>query len=457
MTALAELRAALGDADASLAELLAELDEARLDRLLARFTEAELAALYADWKFWARPKQLPPPEPWTFWGVRSGRGFGKTRTGAEWVHERAMAGDGRRWIALVERTPADARDSMLNGPGGILKVTPSAERPHYEPSKRRLTWPSGAWATIYSGENPKQARGFSGDTAWFEELAAYQYPRETWDNVLFGVREARVAAPKILVTTTPRPIELMRELIADKRFRWTEGSSYENRANLDPVWFADIISRYEGTTLGEQEILGRLLEESPGALWKRAWIKRRRPPDRELLKSLVRIIVGVDPHATTGRTGVVVFGVAEPRPLRGFVLADRTTGGSPATWARAAIDAYDEFGADLIVGEANNGGDMVEHTIRSVAGGEQVAYTKVFAARGKTPRAQPVASCYEQGRVAHCGSFPELEDQLTNWVAGEGDSPNNLDALVWAATAAFGLTPAPAYEQVFEDQGGFIL
>lgn len=450
MTTALALRDVLADHDGrSLAEILADLPPAPLERIMGGLTDAEIEALLGDWHFYARAKQLPPPEPWTFWGIRSGRGFGKTRTGAEWFHRRAMDGDDRRWMALVARNPAEARDINIEGPAGLLKIAPPAERPHYEPSKRRLTWPTGAWATIYSGENPDQARGFSGDTAWFDELASYQYPRDTWDNVLFGVREARVAAPQILVTTTPRPIAFIRELVVDPAFAWTTGSSYENRANLDPRWFAQILSRYAGTTTGRQEIFGEMLDESPGALWKLKWlesgrlpIQAPRPPTAQELERMRLIIVGVDPPASSrGRCGIYAVGVTREPDGRehGHVIGNASCSGTPARWGQAAIELYDELDADRLVAEINNGGEMVEHTIRTLPGGREVVYQGIHASRGKRPRAEPVAARYEQGLVHHWGIYPELEDQMCNWVPDEGDSPDDLDALVWAATAALGL------------------
>lgn len=223
------------------------------ERLLGKRSARQLELLRWDWRYWLRPKQWAPPGDWFIWLLLSGRGFGKTRAASHWIHERAMDGDARRWIALVARTPKESRDVMLNGPGGILQVTPPDERPHYEPSKLKLTWPTGAHATIYSGENPEALRGFSGDTACLDELAAYQYPQQTWDNLMFGLREATVERPRVLVSTTPKRIPLIRELMVRPGVALVRGSSYENRANLAPEYFSEVIAPYEGTVLGDRK------------------------------------------------------------------------------------------------------------------------------------------------------------------------------------------------------------
>ena len=238
-------------------------------------TEQSEDVLY-DWNgFWARPKQLAPTGSWSTWVLRAGRGFGKTRTGAGWVHERAIEYPGR-WIALVARTPADARDYMIEGPGGFLRNTHPKDRPLYEVSKRRLTWPNGSWATIYSDEEPDQVRGFSGDTAWLDEFGKYQNPQETWTNLEFGMREASNDRPRKVVTTTPRPIPILKQIERLQSTVVVTGTSHENRSNLDPRWFEDTISRHQGTRIGRQEILAEILEDVAGALWTRAMLDRSR-------------------------------------------------------------------------------------------------------------------------------------------------------------------------------------
>jgi phage terminase large subunit-like protein len=218
---------------------------------------------------------LPPDGDWATWVLRAGRGFGKTRTGSGWVHERAIEHPGR-WIALVARTPADARDYMIEGPGGLLRNTHPRERPLYEPSKRRLTWPNRSWATIYSDEEPDQCRGFSGDTAWLDELAKFQNATETWHCLAFGMRETSSDRPRILVTTTPRPIPILAQIERLPSTVVVQGSSYENARNLDPRWFDDALTRYEGTRLGRQEIDAEILDDTPGALWTREVLEKSR-------------------------------------------------------------------------------------------------------------------------------------------------------------------------------------
>lgn len=225
-----------------------------------------MQAIEYDWRFWARPKQLPPPGAWLTWLLQTGRGFGKTRTGAGWVHQRALEVAGR-WCALVAKTPADARDLMIEGPAGILKNVPPAECPLYEPSKRRLTWDNASWATVYSAEEADQLRGFSGDTAWLDEFGKYPNPREVWDNLQFGMREVSSDQPRVCITTTPRPLPILEEIENDRNTVTTKGSSYENRANLAPTWFSITLAKYEGTRLGRQEIHGERLDDVEGRVY----------------------------------------------------------------------------------------------------------------------------------------------------------------------------------------------
>lgn len=409
---------------------------------LAELTVEEQAALYYTWRFWARGKQLPPDDvAWWCWVVLAGRGFGKTRTGAGWVHERAMAGNEDRWIALIAETPGDARDMMIEGPGGILKNAPPWEMPVYEPSKRRLEWPTGAWATVFSGAHPEQVRGFSGDTAWCDETASWMYPRETWDNLLFGMREAKLDDPKVLCTTTPKPIALIKELQEmgnreDSGVVVISGSSYENRDNLSPVWFDKILSDYEGTTLGQQEIYAMLLSAHPDALWDRDLIEDNRvsEDDAPPLRAMKRIAVGVDPATTSSdtsaETGIMVGGV--DRHEHGFLLGDHSLRARPGVWGQKVVDVYHEYDADIVVAEANNGGEMVKETIQGID--PDVPVKIVYASRGKRTRAEPVQTKMEKGRVHHVGYFEQLEDQMCNWVPGEGESPDRMDGYVWAFT-----------------------
>ena len=263
-------------AELSGAEKLALCTKEEREAVIAGYTPEQLVELQYSWRFWARPKQIAPPGDWSVWNLRAGRGFGKTRTGAGWLHERAMEIPGR-WMALIAKTPADARDVMIEGPGGLLdrlgkNINPK-DRPLYEPSKRRLTWPNGSWATIYSSEEPEQLRGFSGDTAWIDELAKFSNPRDVWDNLQFGMREASVDQPRILITSTPKPLMLLKEIEKTKGTVTVTGSSYDNQANLDPKWFSQTISAYEGTQFGRQEIHGEILDPEESGIVKRKSLK----------------------------------------------------------------------------------------------------------------------------------------------------------------------------------------
>jgi phage terminase large subunit-like protein len=397
--------------------------------------EAAAVALY-DWPFWARPSQRPPAGDWRIWLLLAGRGFGKTRTGAEWIRARVDAGIARR-IALVAPTPADARDVMIQGESGLLAIAPPWNRPLYEPSKRRLSWPNGTHATIYSGHEPDQLRGPQHDTAWADELASWQYVRETWDNLQFGMRLGD--DPQICVTTTPKPIKLLRELLAAPHVHVTTGTTYDNAANLPAAFFEQIVAKYEGTTLGQQELHAALLDELPGALLTRHVIEAARLSVAPLLR---RIVVAIDPAATdkpeSSETGIIVAGLGDNG--HGYVLQDLSGRFTPDAWARRAVTAFHTHKANKLIGEQNNGGQMVEHTVHTVD--KKVAYWPVVASRGKHTRAEPIAALYEQGRIHHIGAFPDLEDQWCTWMPGL-PSPDRLDACVWALSDLM-LGPPPA-------------
>jgi len=319
---------------------------------------------------------------------------------------------------------------MVEGESGLLAISPPWNKPVYEPTKRRVSWPNGAVATVYSGFDPDQLRGPQHDTAWCDELASWQYPQETWDNLQFGMR---LGDPRICVTTTPKPISLLRDLKkahakGEKWIELTAGTTYENSSNLPEAFFSQIVAKYEGTTLGQQELHAALLDEMPGALWTRAGIIRV-----ESAPNLRRVVVAIDPAVTateqSSETGIVVAGVADNG--HAYVVRDLSGRISPDAWARRAVGSYHDLHADRIVGEQNNGGDLVRHTITTVD--PKVSYKAVTASKGKHTRAEPVAALYEQGKVHHVGSFPQLEDQMCTWVPGE-DSPDRMDALVWALT-----------------------
>jgi len=388
-------------------------------------TEAAERLLY-DWSIWARENQITPAGDWFVWLILAGRGWGKTRVGAEQIRSWQEQGVSR--FALIGQTPAEVRDVMIEGESGILAISPKWNKPKYEPSKRRLTWPNGATAIIYSGENPEVLRGPQHEKAWVDELAKFRYPQDTWDNLIFGMRLGD--NPQIVVTTTPKPVRILKDLIKAKSTSITKGSTYENRENLAQVFLDVVLEKYEGTRLGRQELNAEMLEDNPGALWVRDWIEKNRTTK---LPEMVRIVVAIDPAVTSSKTsdetGIVVAGIDQER--HGYVLEDITMRATPEQWARAAVTAYYKWNADRVVGEANNGGDMIETIIRGID--NNISYKKVWASRGKATRAEPISALYEQNKIHHAGYFALLEDELCEWEPGQ-PSPNRLDACVWAFT-----------------------
>ncbi len=375
---------------------------------------------------------MPPEGKWTVWLVMAGRGFGKSRIGAEWVRGLVEMGKAKR-IALVGETAADARDVMVEGESGLLSIYPPGKRPRYESSKRRLTWSNGAIATTYSAEEPDQLRGPQHDGAWCDEIAKWRYP-DAWDQLMFGLRLGD--DPRCVATTTPRPVKLIKELLADPSTVVTRGSTYENLANLAPSFAQKIIRKYEGTRLGRQELNAEVLEDVAGALWNRAMLDALRV---KAAPFLARIVVAIDPAVSSGEdadeTGIVAAGVGSEG--HAYVLSDGSGRYTPEGWAKEAVAMYRRFRADRVVGEVNNGGDMVEATLRVIDPG--VSYRAVRASRGKVVRAEPIAALYEQGRVHHVGAFAQLEDQMCAFTTdfdrrAYGYSPDRVDALVWALT-----------------------
>jgi phage terminase large subunit-like protein len=405
---------------------------------------SQLADTLADggWRAKARPSQLPPAGDWNGWMVMAGRGAGKTWIGSNWTNELAETGAARR-IGLIGATASDVRDTMIEGESGILATAPAWNRPQFEPSKRRLTWPSGAIATAFSSEEADRLRGPQQDFLWADELAAWHEPQSTWDMAQFGLRLGQ--RPRWLVTTTPRPLKLLRQILAreGKDVVVTRGSTFENAANLAPTFLEAIRARYEGTRLGRQELNAEMLEDVAGALWTREMLEKANADVK--LPDLARVVVAVDPSGTRGAAdggdsiGIIVAGIGADG--LGYILADWTCKLSPDGWGRRAVEAYRYFKADRIIAERNFGGAMVEHVIRTVD--RNVAYLEVTASRGKVARAEPIAALYEQGRIKHAHAMMELEDQMLamtgSGYAGDG-SPDRLDALVWALTELFGET-----------------
>ncbi len=403
-----------------------------LDAYLNALEKHDRLRLQHFWPLHARPDQLPPPGNWNTWLILAGRGFGKTRTGAEWV--RAQVEDNRaRRVALVARSLDEAQSVMIEGESGILNTSPPWHMPIYEPSKRKLTWPNGARALIFSSHEPDQLRGPQFDAAWCDELASWQYPNQTWNNLNFALRLGQ--PPKCVVTTTPRPIELIRSLPVSPGVHVTRGSTFDNRDNLAPSFFNGIIERYDGTRLGRQEIHAELADEYEDALWKREWIEDARlanhPP-------VARIVVAIDPamsaKPSSSETGIVVVG-ADMHREHAYVIADESGRLTPQGWAMRAVHLFDKFNASRIIAEDNAGGDLVKSTLKAAVP-RSLPYKGIKARTGKYLRAEPVAALYEQGRVHHIGRFPELEDQMCTWSAelGPSGSPDRADALVHAIT-----------------------
>jgi phage terminase large subunit-like protein len=426
----------------ALRDALPTLTRSEIPALLADLPNDDAEVLLYDWPLWARDEQLPPRGAWYIWLILAGRGWGKTRTGAEFVRWRVESGQAHR-IGLIGQTAADVRDVIVEGESGILAISPPWNRPKYEPSKRRLTWPNGAIATTFSGDEPDQLRGPQHDTVWCDELAKWRYAQDCWDNMEMGLRLGD--DPRAIVTTTPRPIPLILALRDDPQTArpTTNLSTHVNRANVSSRFIQRVTGRYAGTRLGRQELDAEILDDIPGALWTRSGIEATRVRQAP---GLIRIVVGVDPSAggVDGETGIVVGG--EGIDHAGYVLEDCTTSGDPAVWAAAVIRAYILHRADKIVAEKNNGGEMIAHVIRQTSveiggitiRGANLPIELVWASRGKYTRAEPIAVLWQQRspRAHFVGALPALEDQCCTWVPGE-DSPDRLDALVWAMTELF--------------------
>lgn len=413
----------------------ADLPKHERDAILASLSPSDREALLYDWPFWARPEQMYPDGDWTVWLLMGGRGAGKTRVGAEAV--RAWAKHHGR-IALVAETKADGRDVLVEGESGILSCSPRDERPLWEPSKRRLTWPNGALATLYAGDEPDQLRGPQHEVAWLDELAKYRYPQEAWDNLMLGLRLG--PRPRACVTTTPRPIPIVKYLVKDSHTWVSKESTYANLDNLAPTFRDTILTRYEGTTLGRQELHAELLEDVEGAHWTRALIEEGRVTEHPALE---RIVVGVDPSGSElTECGIVVAGIDRtPNPPHFYVVDDRSLAASADARTKQAVAAYNQHSADRVVGEPNYGGDMVEALLRTVD--PSIPYKPVHSSRGKLLRAEPVAALSEQGRLHLVGSFPLMEDEMCSY-DGSGPSPNRLDAMVFAVTELMSGAGGPA-------------
>jgi phage terminase large subunit-like protein len=394
--------------------------------MLQSLTQDEGALLLRSWFFWARDEQLPPPGKWRIWLFLGGRGAGKTRSGAEWIAGGVHHGKMRR-IGLVGASFQDVRSVMIEGESGLLSVCPAAS---FEPSNRRLLWDNGAVAQVITADNPDYVRGYQFDTVWADEFCKWPEPQAALDMVLMALRLGR--DPRMSITTTPRAIPALKALLAMPDVRLTRSSTRANAGNLAPTFLAGLELRFSGTRLGRQELEAELIEDNDAALWRRDWIERTRvraaPP-------LSRIVVAVDPPASVAgdECGIVIAGLGETGDA--YVLGDYSAAGlTAAGWAARVAEAYEHFQADAVVAEANQGGDMVKQVLLDAL--PNAAVKLVHATRDKHTRAAPAAALYEQGRVHHAGVFRELEDQMCTY-DGTGQSPDRMDALVWAQAYLF--------------------
>lgn len=419
-------------------------------------SDAALAALPWLFDFWALPHQLPPEGDWRAWVILGGRGAGKTRAGAEWVRaqvEGARPGDfGRsRRVALVGETIDQAREVMVFGESGILACSPPDRRPEWQAGRKRLVWPNGAVAQVFSAHDPEALRGPQFDAAWVDELAKWKKAQATWDMLQFGLRLGD--DPRMCVTTTPRRQALLRTLLERDSTVVTRAATEANRAYLAPAFLEEVQARYAGTRLGRQELEGAMLDDIEGALWSGATLEAarvRKAPE------LARVVVAVDPpvtgHKGSDACGIVVAGLeagaGDPKDWRAVVLEDASvSAASPLDWAKAALAAAERHRAERVVAEVNQGGDLVETLLRQLD--PTVPFRAVRASRGKAARAEPVAALYEQGRVRHLPGLTELEDEMGRMTSqgyqGQG-SPDRVDALVWALTELI-LEPAARWRR----------
>jgi len=414
-----------------------------VDEFIGGLDDNALLALPWMFEFWALPHQLPPEGAWKSWVIMGGRGAGKTRAGAEWVRAevegaRPLDPGRSRRVALVGETIEQVREVMVFGDSGLLACSPPDRRPEWEAGRKRLVWPNGAVAQVFSAHEPESLRGPQFDAAWVDELAKWKRAEEAWDMLQFALRLGE--HPRQVVTTTPRNVGVLKGILKNPSTVVTHAPTDANRAYLAASFLEEVKARYAGTRLGRQELDGMLLEDAEGALWTTARLEAAR---LDHAPQMSRIVVAVDPpvtgHAGSDECGIVVVGAVTdgpPQEWRAVVLEDATvTAASPDQWARAALAAMDRHGAERLVAEVNQGGDLVESVIRQID--PLVSYRAVRAARGKIARAEPVAALYEQGRVKHLRGLGALEDQMCRMTAlgyeGKG-SPDRVDALVWALT-----------------------
>ena len=418
---------------------LRQLPDDEVADILKQLGPAQAEELRYNWEFWARPEQLEPTGDWNAWLALAGRGWGKTRAGAEWVRHRIKKGD--KIVHCVAPTKGDVRRVMVEGDSGLLNVCWKGDKtyrgkhigfPIWSPTNNTLTWENGSKAVFFSAEDPERLRGPQAYSAWTDELCAWRNAQETWDMMMFGLRLGR--KPQVFITTTPKTTKLLRNIISDPKTHISKGSTFDNAANLADTFLDAVKKTYEGTRLGRQELYAEILDEASGALWNRELLFKCEI-DRDEVPPLSRIVVSVDPAVTnktdSDMTGMVVAGIDQEGTA--YVLEDHTDHYSPKEWAAKAIELYHEHMADRIVAERNQGGDMVRHTLQTED--ENVPIKLVHASRGKMARAEPVSALYEQGKVKHVKGLNDLEDQMVQWEPlGSIGSPDRLDAMVWALT-----------------------
>lgn len=413
---------------------LLTLPEKQRKVFVETLSDDEIRWLLYDWEEWGRPNQQTPPGDWVIWLILAGRGWGKTRTGVEWIRSKIEPSPFPLELALIAETKRDGREVIVHGPAGFIQSCPPWNMPKWESSKPALTWPNGSVGHLYSGEEPDQLRGPSFHFAWVDEWAKYQYPVETMDNLELALRLGD--HPQMIITTTPRPLPMLKEKLSDPDVVLTRGHTDENRANLAASYIKRVIKKYEGTRLGRQELAGDILEDVEGGFWTRALMDTHRLPKDARLPEMVRIAIAIDPAASTGEhaneTGMFAGGVGTDGIC--YIFHDLSGIFEPEQWGNRAIRNYDRFHADAIIGERNNGGDLVERNVRACEGGQRVNFRTVWASRGKHIRAEPVATKHQQGKIKFVGSFAAMEDQLI-FFTPEGyegvGSPDRAEAFIW--------------------------
>lgn len=432
----------------SIMETLAQMPEDERNLILSGM---DPESLLWDWSVWGRPEQQAPDGNWNVWLVLAGRGFGKTRLASEWVREEAKyTTTGQRRFALVARTAADVRDVIVEGESGILNVTPPSERPHYEPSKRRLTWPNGNVATLFTADEPDSLRGPQFTHAWGDEVAAWRQTPDAagmtaWDNLRVGTRLGQY--PKLLVTTTPKRVPLLYSLLKEAEkgdiVKITRGSTLDNSGNLSSAYLDTMLGIYDGTALARQELYGEMLSDVDGAMWTEEIVEASREMTYPMSTPLR--VIGVDPSVAENpkdECGIVVVASTAEGDLykrNAWVLEDASIHGSPQVWAQKVVDMARKWGCP-VVAEVNQGGALVKNAIHTID--PSVTVLEVHSKYGKALRAEPITMAYQQGRVHHIGYHVDLESQMYSWIPGEGKSPDRIDALVHALTALLIKPPA---------------